>query len=347
MKVCKKGKIMPNSSGKVHGFTWLRTILSWMIVVWHGHFLGVSQAMTEQSHYTPSILDIFHMNIVQLGVPLFLLISLFLFIRKYDTGQLPPKYTFTRILHFLLIYLAWRSVYFCFGIGNLWISERGILRNIYHLVFGGDTVLYFFVELIWLTALTAVLSYLLNYLETRAKILLFSSLLGLSLIITSCLYILPLGIRIESLRYFSPIGFLPYLFAAQLLYILNRDFCVNKLIIIMSFLSIALIAIDWMLLPSAIYLKNGIGAAITGYGRVSLVCTASTFFLLFLKVQSPPPVIINNLSNISLYVFVIHPIAIKICNAYTRCVYILLVCLITLICSELLFWIMNRIHKRS
>ncbi len=338
---------MSNSSpDKIHGFTWLRVILSWMIVIWHGHFLGISPAMTVQKRYVPNLLDIFHMNIVQLGVPLFLLISLFLFIRKETKKQLKPGYLGNRLLHFAVVYFVWRFVYFCFSIGNLWVSARGIPRNIYHLIFGADTVLYFFVELIWMTGVTALFNHFLKTSTPRQKLILYSLGGGVSLVLTSSLYFLPLGLRIETLRYFSPIAFLPYLFFAQILYLLVYNY--SKYLNILSFwgvlLSLGFIVLDWLILPSAVYLQNGIGAAITGYGRCSLVFSSVTVFLCFLKIESPPPRVINNLSDISLYVFVIHPLAIRLCSRFSHGIYICFVCLITLLCSELLFVVMKHFH---
>ena len=81
---------------RIEGFTYLRAVFSWIIVVWHGHFLGTSPGLTIQDHYYANWRDVFHFNIVPIGVPIFLTMSLFLYIEKFHRligfGENPAKY---------------------------------------------------------------------------------------------------------------------------------------------------------------------------------------------------------------------------------------------------------------
>lgn len=303
---------------KFEGFTYLRVVFSWMIVAWHGRFLGQTPAMKIADSYTANVKDIIQFNIFSMGVPIFIIISLFLFINRYylniSKGISPESYLKKRLCNFLALYIFWRLIYFFFGIGKFWHKPRGIFRNIYHLIFGADTVLYFFVEMIWLLIAVHLICKFTAKLSCKQKLYIYSLFTVLSLVITSSLYVLPLGLRIECLKYFSPICFIPYIFSSLLihhLYTNYRTYC-NKIMLVLAIISVALIISDWILLPDKVYLQNGIASALTGYGRPSLVTSSMALILLVLNVEKKPPCIIENLGNISLYVFCFHPIFISL-----------------------------------
>ncbi len=325
------------------GFTYLRAIFSWIIVSWHGHFLGQTPAMKIADSYSANLQDIYQCNIMQMGVPIFITISLFLFIGRYysnsSKGIATGAYLKKRLLNFLALYVFWRVIYFLFGIGQFWHAPRGLFRNVYHLIFGSDTVLYYFVEMLWLLIGVYLMCKFTVKLSSRQKLYIYSLLSIVSMMITTSLYFLPLGLKIESLRYFSPIGFIPYLFSSLLIHHLYTNYqkhC-NKIMIALTLVSIAFIISEWMLLPDKVYLENGIASALTGYGRPSLVTSSMALMLLVLNVRKNPPAIIENLGNISLYVFCLHPIFIRVFGGLPHGWFIVAVVCATLVCSELLY----------
>lgn len=334
---------------RFEGLTYIRAIFSWIIVVWHGHFLGTTPGLTVQDHYYVNWRDVFQFNIVPIGVPIFLVMSLFLYVEKYhrlvEDGKDPAGYLKKRLVHFFVLYVVWRIVYAFFNIGTFWVEERGLVRNIYHLVFGADTILYFFVELLWLIPATHIVLTLTSKLTNRKKTVIYVSLLVVSVAITSSVYLWPLGVKMEALRYFSPVGFLPYLPVALLTHHLFRNYfshC-NKIILILAPLSIVLSVLDWIVLPDNIYFSNGINAPITGYGRPSLVVASIVLILLVLKIKQKPPMIIENLGNISLYVFCTHMIFRRLFDNLPFVWFVILVTLSTLIVSEALYYLISYI----
>ena len=92
---------------KIEGFTYLRAIFSWIIVSWHGDFLGETPAMKIADSYTANLKDFYLCNIMQMGVPVFILVSLFLYIDRYylnlTQGLSSKPYFKKRLCNFLAL----------------------------------------------------------------------------------------------------------------------------------------------------------------------------------------------------------------------------------------------------
>ncbi len=335
------------------GFTYLRAIFSWMIVSWHGEFLGNTPAMKIADSYSANPKDIYQCNLIAMGVPVFIIISLFLYIDRYYSNisrELSSKaYLKKRVLNFSVLYIFWRVIYSFFSIGKFWYQPRGFVRNIYHLIFGDDTVLYYFVEMIWLIIATHILCQFTAEFSSKQKIYLYSLLSVFSTCLTFSLHFLPLGLKIESLRYFSPICFIPYIFTSLLIHHIYTNYKTysTKIMIVLAVISIVFIIFEWRILPDKVYLENGIRSALTGYGRPSLVTSSMALMLLVLNVNKKPPLIIENLGNISLYVFCLHSIFIKLFYELSSAWFILAVVCSTLACSELLYFLKKKTFLRK
>ena len=333
---------------RIHGFTYLRAILSFMILAWHAHFLGETPILTARKSYYPNPADVYQMNIVQIGVPLFIVMSLYLYVRKRElNGGFSRKYFTKRLLYFTILYIVWRSLFAVFKIGSFWIPERGLIRNIYHLIFGADTALYFFVELILFLIVTEIVCRIIE--KVNNKLLVLFILLFFSLVVTMSLYLMPLGIKMESLRYFSPVGFIPYPFLTLILFYFHNTYDKKQqkhAMIISSSLSVIFIAFDWLFLTDSEYLTNGFGAAMSGYGRLSVVTLSFTVALIFLNIKKQPGKIIDFLSKTALYVFCLHPIFIKVLGSIeNRFIFCSLVLVLTYICAALIYMIKAVVKK--
>lgn len=333
---------------KLEGFTYLRVAFSWIIVGWHGNFLGETPLMKVADRYTANLKDIYQCNVMQMGVPIFILISLFLYIDRYystvSQGLSSKPYLKKRICHFSVLYMFWRVIYSFFGIGQFWHQPRGLVRNVYHLIFGADTVLYYFVEIIWLVLAVHILCQFTTNFSGKQKLYVYSVLSVFSMCLTFSLHFLPLSLKLESLRYFSPIGFIPYVFSSLLvhhMYTNYRTYC-NKIMIVLAVISIGLIVAEWLLLPDKVYIQNGFRSALNGYGRPSLVTSSMALILLVLKCNKKPPRIIENLGNISLYVFCLHSIFIKLFDGLSNGWFIVAVVGSTLVLSELLYFLKTK-----
>lgn len=118
-------------------------------------------------------------------------------------------------------------------------------------------------------------------------------------------------LQIEALRYFSPLGFIPYIFIAAYLYESkeeNHRICIS----ITGIIGVICAVAEWKLLLKDTFLLNGYSTAIPSYARVSVIFLSSVIFTVALRVKRKPSKAIEWMSAISLYVYCIHQLVIQI-----------------------------------
>ena len=288
-----------------------------MVIAWHARFLGVSGIMRVKDIYIPSITDIVYINIVNLAVPIFFLISFYLYLLKRKTSD-NTKYLLKRIGKLAGIFLIWRAIYFIFGIGNLWLPNRGLILNLYHLLFGGgDTLLYYIQLLIYFLIIIEFICCLSEKIKLNIKIVASVGLVLSTLLLIIC-YFLSGFIKYEALRYFSPIAFIPLVFISMLLINVKREIDIKYIIAFFS-LGVVFAIAEWLILPDSAYISLGSYAvAMPIYSRLSQIVIAASLFCVFLKITKDPHKIVVRLSEVSLYAYCIHQIFITCISTYLK-----------------------------
>ena len=325
---------------RVNGITYLKAFLPFMVIAWHARFLGTSGIMRVQDVYIPSVVDVIYLNIINLAVPLFFLISFYLYLMKRKTVEDKGKYLFKRIVYLLELFVIWRAIYIVFGIGNLWIPERGIVMNLYHLFFGGgDTLLYYLELLIYFMILIELICLLCERCKLSIVRMAYFGLVFSLLLIVLC-YFIPGVIKYEALRYFSPIAFLPLVFIAFLL--ADTKQLPVKWIIVLFVSGIALAVFEWRCCIDQQYITQGGYAIATPiYARLSQIIIAASVFMLALNVQKEPSKAVKWLASVSLYAYCLHQIIIVIADRLLP-VSEFIIFLLTIVCTYVLSAV---IHK--
>jgi len=295
-----------------YGFDYLRIISCFFIVGWHLKLFGWDNILINpESHATiPTFADVIYANLFLMAVPLFLLISIFLFIHNRKNK---PDYFKKRIFYLIIVYLFWTVIYSI-------IYQNGLktvnILNPAYIMSGAGSVGYFLFSLIVLVVLTELLIDIRKYLSENQFVVLNIFLFCFSLFLL--IFRIPLSnmtgyLGIYFLSLWSPINFLPYPFIAFIIMnFFEKDKLVKipwKLFAILTFIIIVISATEWYVLPDKVhYLIDGM--SITPYARLSIVVSSILVFLLFLGITNESPRIIKKFSELTMGIFLIHSIII-------------------------------------
>lgn len=295
---------------RINGIVYLKAVLPLFVIAWHVQFLGKSGIMEISDRYIPDWKDIIYVNVINLAVPVFYIISLYLYAYKRKQNESNWRYLLKRIGQLLTIFFLCRIVYFIVGIGDLWVTQRGKARNIYHLLFGGgDTLLYYLLDLCYLLVFLELFCMMIEKFKLKRMKYIFIGG-GVSKFLVVFCYFLPWAIRLETQRYFSPIGFFPYTFIALFLCESHKnDF--TKAIPRLLVIGASILVVEWIFIPDATYLSNGYSVALPIYARLSQALMATAIFIACLGVKRIPGKVITFMSAASLYVYCIHQLIIK------------------------------------
>ena len=294
---------------RISGITYLKAFLPLLVIACHARPFGQSASMTLPLHGVPDWKDVFYSNILGLAVPLFFIITFYLYLIKRDRVQGSTfKLLGKRVLYFFLLFTGWRIVYAIFGIGSLWIPDRGLARNLYHWIFGGgDTLLYYLEQAAYLLVILELICFVCEKFKLSKKMIAILGI-GLSvLLIVFCTWFAPETVKIEALRFFSPIGFFPYIFIAILFK--ERIFSYMLSVIAIAF-GVVYSVFEWFTLVNPMFLLNGYSSATPGYAKISVVFVSIGVFGLMMKISKTPSNFAEVLAAISLYVYCIHQIII-------------------------------------
>lgn len=337
---------------EIAGFTWLKCILPIFVILVHYREIWSLSISIPSECYRPTWQDILFMNVASLAVPLFFVMSLYLYVGKRQNnlnGGL--AYLGKRIVYLGILFMVWRIIYTCFGIGSLWISERGLIRNLYHWILGGgDTALYFLEILIGLMILEEVLLQAVGNFQSKVVIVTNLAIFLMACLLLASAYYLPYPANVEALRHFSPFAFLPYIPLACLLHKINDSAIkikMKKTDIGLFVVAIGLVVYEWFILPSKVYLDNGYFCAMPSYARLSSVFLSA--FIIRLSLRIPKSKLwAKMLAGLSLYVYCFHQILItvtqKVANVVIR-LGIVIVC--TYACSYMVVAMKKHFAKRK
>ncbi|MBW1719044.1 MAG: acyltransferase [Deltaproteobacteria bacterium] len=294
-----------------HGFDYLRAVMSVAIVAWHIQLFGASNLFDLKNFADHNIVlsDIINFYFLLLAVPVFFLISLFLFFQKIVINR---SYFKKRITRLLLLYLFWVG---------LWLLLYGCLTNfsnifpssfkdiLISIISGWSSLYYFFFSLILLTCIACAIIRLPDY------------LLWLLLVIcSSLLWCFPLIVKIYGeyhflVAYWNPFNFLPYLFIAALFltyfkkgYLKPSSKYFKLLIVCLFFVFITTAIFEWHWIRDINYFKYN-AMVIPPYTRISVVVGATLLFCLSFFIKGPSGSGIKFLSNYSLGLYCLHGFA--------------------------------------
>ena len=302
---------------EIAGFTWLKCILPVFVILIHYREIWTLALAMPAESYRPSWQDVLFMNVAALAVPLFFLISLYLYVNKRQLNYMGGGYLLKRIGILYGIFICWRVIYAFFGIGTLYNGKRGLVRNIYHWIFGGgDTALYFLQNLVVLIILEEILLQILSKLSGKtAKRCVWGLFVGTCMLIVIT-YLLPYPGNVEALRHFSPIAFFPYV---PLAWLLNeyKEQWLYKIDIGLFILLLFCAFVEWQVLPSILYLKNGYSLAMPSYARISSVLISAVVMHEALRIPSSANWA-RILASLSLYVYCFHQIFISCTQRMTN-----------------------------
>jgi hypothetical protein len=297
---------MVSDNQYIHGFDYLRIIFAIFVITWHIRIFGNTGIFLPQiSNFTPSFLDIIYANILLLAVPIFMLVSLFLY--GYNRNKI-DGYFRKRITYLGWLYIFWYfAALIVFGKG---ISVSSLL-SIQSLSSGFGTPVYFLFDLILMTIILECLILLKGYTSEKTYILLNSILFIIFIILIT--FSLPISYFFGKeynwlfLAFYSPINFLPYPFLASLLIIFfNRIRTITmKWISLLFTMMICLIILEWAFLVNSV-LYNSYHIIVPPYARPSLIVGSLILFILFSRITKESSVIIKNLSSLTLGVYLIH-----------------------------------------
>lgn len=284
------------------GIDYLRAFFSVCVVLVHLGYVSRSTIFNKEAYFehTFTVSDLINFYLLLLAVPVFFLISNYLFFLKPQDKSVLLTYlkrigkiaVFWIVLYTVVKYKGWELI------GLFPKSFAGMLTFI---LSGGHTIYYFFISLIGLTIIT--------HFSKRLNVFYVAALFIITTLFVSILPILSIATEYFYLSiYWNPLNFLPYPFAAILvLHIARLDRAKIKpvyLILTAFLISIAVIA-DW-----TIYVNKGFFDvsiyAVPAYTRPSLVLISMVVLFIAIKVNPKRNPIIMFMSTNSLALYCLH-----------------------------------------
>ncbi len=302
---------------KLEGFDFLRAIFAISIIAIHANLFSLLENLKLGSISTADILSA---NVAYLAVPVFFQVALFLFYIKSE--KVGPGYFFQKRLPKLVsLYLFWVISKIVFDIlltgksESLQNSTTSVRAFIEFIVSGGNSPLYFFFSLAFITGLTEVVIFGLRRTPKTLlrRITIYSSLLASCLLvfifsllklpgtIDNATGVVRVASNIAQWDY-NPLNFLPYIFTTALVV---EEFNAGKLKSMHSGIKIRLYVLLSLVMMFTIYEWN-LGQDLLHYSRLSLVFGSWLLLYLALLSTRKVPAIVQFLSGCSLGLYTFH-----------------------------------------
>jgi hypothetical protein len=288
-------------------FDYLRAFCAIAVVATHTVIFGQTDMyINKEVHFNINLAEIFYVNVLLLAVPIFIQISLFLYVLKRKTTADFIK----RIKSIISLWFFWIFVNALFT--GITIPQPSFWLQFFFT--GGGSIFYFYSELLILVILVeCMLKVKENTGETYfISITVFLLILSLTAFFTTSKIFNFIKCDFQYLySYWSPINFFPYVFSTILISrLMEKKPKLTVYIIPVVLLYIAIAFVEWILLPDIRYVSQN-GYAFPTYGRVSLVLAAS-FLVLFLSLNHySVPKCIKFFSDNSLAIYGIHMFVIR------------------------------------
>ncbi len=296
--------------GYILGFDWLRAFAALAVVALHTGLLGkpaLFKAPLADLGYAKVLADITVLYIFMLAVPLFYLMSFYLFFNKILTTK---NYVAKRMPRLLKLYLAWTGIWLAFygglrGAGV--IVPHGPLDLLAKMASGWNSLYYFFFSLLLLTVLGIPIR---NLRQGTLGVMLF---LSVAFLAAAPYIVFQTGTLNFLVAHWDPLNFLPYLLIAAMLSryfsLLTKGRMARDSLSISGLLLIIfviLVLIEWHFMVSHEGSLDVGGYPIPPYTRPSIVVGATALFLLSFSVRRAPGSVITFLARYSLGLYCLH-----------------------------------------
>ena len=288
-------------------FDYLRAFSAIAVVATHTTLFGqLDMYIHKGLDFSITLADVFYVNVLLLAVPIFIQMSLFLYVTNHNN-----IIDFTKRIKSII------SLWFFWIFANVLFTGMSIPHSSLWLRFfldGGGSIFYFFSELLILVILVE----LMLLLEKHIAECNFISLNIFLLILSATVFFIKSNI-LDYMKcdpqylysYWSPTDFLPYVFTTILISKLKEKKIRLKVYIVPFILLYAAISfIEWKILPDIRYVSQN-GYAFPTYGRISLVIASSFSILYFSLNHYRVPKLVQFLSKNSLAIYGIHMFVIR------------------------------------
>lgn len=295
---------------KIMGFDWLRCVLCLAVIGLHTNIMSVPNQYVGADPANPLIYRLLLYNLFWAAVPTFMTLSLFLYLIKRKDNS---SYFFRKIKSFTLIYFFWAILErFLLTIGGGFFPSEISPWNIFSVISSHENIAYF---LFMLLILYIFMEVFYRIMENRVIRKLFFPLFILTLV--------AMFISVKIMNHLSPdpsfqlgnelgfsniLLFLPYLFAAFIVYSVYIKKASYKIVLVTSLtLWVTLAAVDW-------YLRSNyaMGYNYESLGRPSLVFEAISLVLIFMKFpESNVPKLVTYASGMTMGLYLLHPVVIN------------------------------------
>jgi len=331
-----------------YGFDYLRIILCIFVVAMHTGIIGWGAHINPNSGITViTMTDIIFMNIFMVALPLFLFISLFLYIQN---SKIKVGYFKNRIIYLGSIYIFWYFIYMSMTENGITFSK---IFDIRYLFSGGDLVMgigYFIFDLLILLIIIESLLYIKQKITDRGFFILNLVIISITLL---PFIIIPLfadfSYPIDRIFIVGGASLLNYLSYPSIILLISYYYekdkfngLSSKMYALLSILIIFCAAIEWSVLPYKIIYD---GSIMSHYGRFSIVLTAILLFIFALQVTKKSSVIINWFAGLTMGIYILHiPVSkilegsfkeLYVISSYTSIGYFIILIVITTIITHL------------
>lgn len=295
----------------IFGFDYLRILLCIGVIALHSNIFSVANQYIGTAIDNPLYYRVLLYNFFWVCVPVFMTISLFLYVRKsYDDNNYFKK----RIKQLIITYLFWAIIELILNnYGNISFIKELDLKGLFLLFISNGTIAYFLFNLLYMTIFTEIIVRI--YKKYNCKILyIVFFILSLISMLFSIYCINKIGFSLEfaeRLSFSNPLLFIPYSFSALFLYNMQKN-GYDKEYKKSMFISLAM----WILLAVGDWIIRGYNFDFFKYnyeslGRPSLVFESIFIVLLFILIKKKPSKIISKLSGLTMGVFLIHTIVLN------------------------------------
>jgi len=297
--------VEPISTHPYHyGFDYLRAFMSLAVVAWHRHLFGMSALFNknEFSRQAIALSDIINFHFLMLPVPVFFLISIFLFFEHYAEGK---HYFSLRIRRIACLYGFWLGLAFLlhgyrYGFSPLLPSSGPDL--LMRILSGWSTLYYFFPSLLIMTCIAMLVVHCQRIIVWLLLVISLLSLWGVSLLVR-------IGVVPQVMvAFWNPLNFVPYVFIARLLSDktnqISKDFFPIPFLFLLSGVFFTA-CVEWKYLQSINNFQFNY-CYLPTYTRISLVLEAVMVFCLSFLVRHRPYRLIRFLSDYSLGLYCLH-----------------------------------------
>lgn len=286
----------------VNGFDWARAVMSIAVVTWHMHTFGKSLLYSENfSRFKLNWNDALNFHLTVVSVPVFVLISCY-FMARNQTDWPRLRH---RLWRLALLVVFWTVLMSLWKGGYVELKKmipESPLDLFVIVVSANGEYYYFFMMLIF--------SLLVSF--GAARLSNFWNWAGLALS-TALVFFLPQIVMSNQqtifIAYWNPINFLPYPFAATLVFRYQDRILANwrsQLLCILGLLAIsaAFAAYEWTHYIQGVFYAEGV--AIPLLMRASHIYLGSAIIVLALWPCRAAPAFIRYMSNASLALYILH-----------------------------------------